>query len=106
MVAVTDVAVTGVTLVAAVAPERTAVAPVYVYWSPALVGLVPAPVVTFTSTVPAEWLGMVAVTDVALTTVTLLAAVAPNETAVEPGNPVPVMVIEPPPAALPEVLDS
>ena len=120
-VAVTEVALFTVTLVAAVAPNFTAVVPVrlvpvmvtkvpavsgpeagliavtvgagtYVYWSDAPVPLVPPTVATVISTVPAEFAGAVAVTEVALFTVTLVAAVAPNFTAVVPVRFVPMIV--------------
>ena len=59
--------------------------------------------VTVTSTVPAAPAGAVAVIDVALLTVKLLALVAPNLTAVVPAKFVPVMVTEVPPAVGPEL---
>ena len=52
----------------------------------------PEGVVTVTSTVPAAWAGLVAVIEVALTTVTPVAAVLPKLTAVAPVKFVPVMV--------------
>jgi hypothetical protein len=67
-----------------------------------LVGLVPAGVVTVTSTVP-EPAGEVAVTWVSETTVKPVAAVDPKLTPVAPVNPVPVIVTSVPPAAGPEV---
>jgi hypothetical protein len=65
------------------------------------VGLVPAGVVTVTSTVPVP-AGAVAVIWVAEFTA-YVAAVAPKRTAVAPLNPVPVMVTVVPPASGPEV---
>ena len=62
----------------------------------------PPAVVTRTSTVPLP-AGEVAVIDVAELTVKLVAAVAPNVTAVAPVKPVPVIVTEVPPAAGPDV---
>ena len=47
--------------------------------------------------------GLVAVIEVALTTVTPVAAVVPKLTAVAPVKPVPVIVTEVPPAAEPVV---
>ena len=58
---------------------------------------------TVTSTVPAAPAGAVAVMEVALLTVKVVAAVAPKATAVAPVKLVPVMVTEVPPAAGPEV---
>ena len=58
---------------------------------------VPPGVVTVTSTVPVPD-GEVAVTDVALLTMTPVAAVAPKSTAVAPLRLVPVTVTEVPPA--------
>src|SRR6478735_5284050 len=126
------VALLTVNVVAAVAPKSTAVAPVKpvpvivtevppavgpefgltlvtvgaatnVNWSLAEVALVPPVVVTVMSTVPAAWAGDVAVIDVALLTVNVVAAVAPKLTAVAPVNPVPVMVTDVPPAVGPEL---
>jgi len=57
-----------------------------------LVALVPAAVVTVTSTVPADPAGDSAVIDVAETTVKLFAATEPNLTALAPVKPVPVIV--------------
>jgi hypothetical protein len=73
----------------------------YVYWSPAPVALVPPGVVTVTSTVPAACAGAVAVIDVSLLTVKVVAAVAPKLTALAPVKPVPVMVTLFPPAVDP-----
>ena len=74
----------------------------YVNWSAELVELVwPLPV-TVTSTVP-EPAGLVAVIDVALLTVTAVAAVEPNATVSPDAKPVPVMVTVVPPAAGPLV---
>ena len=61
----------------------------------------PPGVVTVTSTVPAAPAGDVAVIDVALFTVKLAAAVAPNFTLVAPVKPVPVMATLVPPAVGP-----
>ena len=62
---------------------------------------VPFGVVTVTLTVPLPP-GLVAVIWVSLTTITLLAAVPPNETLVEPMmKPVPIIVTLVPPAAGP-----
>src|SRR6185312_8438916 len=74
----------------------------YVYWSAALVALVPAGVVTVTSTAPAAApAGAVAVIDVSLLTVKLVAAIAPKLTAVVPRKFVPVIVTTVPPASGP-----
>src|ERR1700744_2733489 len=125
VVAVMEVALVTVTDVAAVPPNVTAVAPVkfvpvmvtvvppaigplagladvtvgtpaYVY-TPVPVPLPPG-VVTTTSTAPAACAGVVAVMEVALLTVTDVAAVPPNVTAVAPVKFVPVMVTVVPPA--------
>ncbi len=66
-------------------------------------GLVPEGAVTVTSTVPAACAGAVAVIWFALSTVKVVAAVAPKSTAVAPVNPVPAIVTEVPPAAGPEL---
>ena len=58
---------------------------------------------TVTSTVPAAPAGAVAVIEVALLTVKVVAAVAPNLTPVAPVKLVPVMVTEVPPAVGPEL---
>ena len=63
---------------------------------------VPPGFVTRTSTVPLP-AGEVAVTWVAELTVKLVAAVAPKFTAVEPVNPVPLIVTVVPPVAGPDV---
>ena len=64
----------------------------------------PPGVVTVMSTVvPAEPAGDIAVIEISLLTVKLVAAVAPNLTAVEPVKPVPVIATEVPPAARPVV---
>ena len=115
-----EVAELTVKLVALVAPNFTAVAPVklvpvsvtdvppvvgpkvgeidvavgpaiYVNWSAADVAEVPPTVVTLTSTVPIP-AGDVAVIDVEETTVKPVAAVAPKVTAVAPVKFVPVMI--------------
>jgi len=65
-----------------------------VYWSAALVALVPPGVVTVTSTVPVP-VGAVAVMPVALVTAKL-AGVVPNFTALAPVKPVPVIETEVP----------
>ena len=72
-------------------------------WSEALVAEVPPGVVTVTSTVPAAPAGAVAVMEVVLLTVKVVAAVAPKATAVAPVKLVPVTVTEVPPATGPEV---
>jgi hypothetical protein len=64
---------------------------------------VPPGVVTVTSTVPAEPAGEVAVTLVALTTVTPVAAPLPKLTVTGAMNPVPVIVTSVPPASGPAV---
>ena len=69
-------------------------------WSAELVELVCPPLVTVTSTVP-EPAGLVAVIDVALFTVTPVAAVEPKATVSPDAKPVPEMVTEVPPAAGP-----
>ena len=69
-------------------------------WSAELVELVPPLPATVTSTVP-EPAGLVAVIDVALFTVTPVAAVEPNATVSPDAKPVPVMVTVVPPAAGP-----
>jgi hypothetical protein len=58
---------------------------------------------TTTFTAPAAWAGVVAVIDVLLTTVTLVAAVPPNVTVAPDWNPVPVIVTAVPPVAGPEL---
>ena len=63
---------------------------------------VPPGVVTVTSTTPAGFSGAVAVIFVALVTVTLVAALLPNITAVAPVKPLPVMVTLVPPAVGPD----
>jgi hypothetical protein len=78
-------------------------AAVYVYWSADEVADVPPGVVTVTSTVPAEPAGAVAVIDVSLTNVYDDAAVLPNITPVTPVKPLPEMVTDVPPAAVPVV---
>ena len=59
--------------------------------------------VTTTLTAPAVCAGVVAVMEVELTTVTLVAAVPPNVTVAPLKNPVPVIVTDVPPLVLPEV---
>ena len=73
------------------------------YWSLALVALVPPVVVTVMSTVPAEPAGAVAVIEVALLTAKLVALVAPNLTALAPVRFVPVIVTVVPPEVGPAV---
>ena len=70
-------------------------------WSPAPAVLVPAGVVTVTSTVPALAAGAVAVMEVGELTVKLTALADPNLTAVVPVKFVPVTVTEVPPAVGP-----
>jgi len=70
--------------------------------SAAEVADVPEGVVTVTSTIPAAWTGLVAVIEVALTTITPVAAVLPNFTAVAPVKLVPEIVTEVPPAIEPD----
>ena len=65
--------------------------------------LVPNVVVTSTLALPAEPAGVVAVIDVALTTVMPVAAVPPMVTPVAPVKPVPVMVTDVPPSVVPEL---
>ena len=69
-------------------------------WSALEVPEVPAGVVTVTSTVPVP-AGDVALIDVALLTITPVAALAPKSTAVAPLRLVPVMVTDVPPASGP-----
>ncbi|KRB26617.1 hypothetical protein ASD94_14065 [Acidovorax sp. Root70] len=73
------------------------------YWSAALVALVPPTVVTRTSTVPALPAGAVAVICVAELTVKPVAAVAPKVTAVVPARFVPVTITDVPPVIGPAV---
>ncbi len=68
----------------------------------ALIAEVPLGVVTVTSTVPVPD-GEVTVRLVALTTVSVVPAVAPKSTAVAPVKPVPLTVTKVPPAAGPLV---
>jgi hypothetical protein len=68
---------------------------VYVYWSAALVALVPPEVVTVTSTVPVP-VGEIAVSEVALFTVYVVAGTPAKLTAVAPVKLVPVSVTEVP----------
>ena len=63
---------------------------------------VPPAVVTLTSMVPVP-VGAVAVICVAEVTAKVVAAVPPNVTAVAPENPVPVIVMDVPPAPGPDV---
>jgi hypothetical protein len=65
---------------------------VKVKWSAVVIALVPDGVVTLTSTSPAACAGVCTVILVALTTVTFVADVVPNFTAVAPVKLVPVMV--------------
>ena len=71
-----------------------------VNWSALDVALVPC-TVTVTSTVPGEWLGLVAVICVSESTWKLVAAVVPKSTSTAPVNPVPVIVTLVPPGAAP-----
>jgi hypothetical protein len=126
VVAVTDVSLTTVTLVACVPPMVTMVAPVkplpvIVTEVPPAIGPVagempanvgagaeyvnaPVPVTAppgvsmTTFAVPTVPVGVIAVIAVSLTTVTLVACVLPMITAVAPVKPLPVMVTEVPPA--------
>ena len=59
--------------------------------------------VTTTSTVPIAWAGVVAVIELALTTVTLVAATPPIVTDVAPVRFVPVIVTDAPPVTGPLV---
>ena len=60
--------------------------------------LLPPGVVTVTSTTPTAWAGVVAVIEVALVTLTAVAAAPPKLTAVAPVRLLPVIVTEVPPA--------
>jgi hypothetical protein len=62
---------------------------------------VPSGVVTLIDAVPAEPVGTVAVIDVSLPTLKDVAGLPRTVTAVAPVNPVPVIVIEVPPASGP-----
>ena len=64
---------------------------------------VPFGVVTDTLTFPEESAGVIAVIEVALTTVTPVAAIPSKVTAVAPVKLVPVMVTDVPPAVVPEL---
>jgi hypothetical protein len=130
-VAVIDVALSTVYVLAGVPPKLTAVAPVklvpaivtevppaagpedgltrvtvggatYVYWSLVLVALVPPGVVTVMSTVPAAPAGAVAEIWLDLLT-TNVAAVPPKLTPVAPVKPVPLIVTVVPPVVGPDV---
>ena len=68
-------------------------------------GLVPVGVVTVTSTVPAAWLGAVAVIDVSELKVKV-AGTVPNRTLLTPVKSVPVMFTTVPPPVLPVVTSS
>ena len=70
-------------------------------WSAAEVALVPAGVVTVTSTAPTAWGAVVAVIVVGLTTVKSAAGVAPNRTAVAPVKDEPMIVTVVPPTVGP-----
>src|SRR6185437_8134670 len=64
--------------------------------------VVPAAVATVTSTAPAAWAGLTAVTVLSSTRLKLAAGVLPNMTPLRPlANPVPWMVTEVPPATGP-----
>ena len=65
--------------------------------------LCPSVLVTTTFTAPATWAAVVAVIELLLATFTLVAAVPPNVTLAPDRNPVPVMLIDVPPAVVPEV---
>lgn len=65
----------------------------------------PSVLVTTTSTDPAVCAGVVAVMELLLLRVTLLAAVPPSVTLAPDWNPVPVIVTDVPPAVVPEVGD-
>jgi len=132
VVAVIEVALTTVTLVAAVPPKLTVapdakplpviatdVPPLVLpevgeiavtvgadvlYVNPLLsVPLCESVLVTTTLTVPAACAAVVAVIEVELTTVTLVAAVPPKLTVAPDEKPVPVIVTDVPPLVLPEV---
>ena len=75
----------------------------YVNWSALLVKLVTPDCVTVTSTTPADSAGAVAVIEIALFTVTPVAAVLPNLTVAPLTNPVPVIVTLVPPVVGPAV---
>ena len=78
-------------------------------WSPALVGLTRPATVTVTSTTPAAPTGDEAVNEVALHAVGVAADVAPNFTVLLAHvalNPVPVITVVVPPAAVPLVTES
>jgi hypothetical protein len=75
----------------------------YRNWSAADVALVPAGVVTVTSTIPTACAGDVAVMLVSLLKVKFVAAVAPKLTAVTPVKPVPVIATLVPPMLDPDV---
>jgi len=66
---------------------------------------VPLPLLSLTTTftAPAAWAGVVAVIDVLLTTVTLVAAVPPNVTVAPETKLVPVIVTAVPPLVEPEL---
>jgi hypothetical protein len=63
---------------------------------------VPADVVTVISTVPGDSAGAVALMDVALETVNVVAAIPPNFTAIAPVKAVPVIVTKLPPVVNPD----
>jgi hypothetical protein len=69
---------------------------------PASKPLCPSVLITTTLTVPVACAGVTAVSDVPFVTLTLVAAVPPMETLAPARNPVPDMVTEVPPLALPE----
>ena len=83
----------------------TAGATIYVKWSADDVADVPPAVVTVTSTVPAAWAGLVTVIRVSPFTVMapVVFAVLPNFTVFAPVKPVPVMITDVPPVAVPKV---
>jgi hypothetical protein len=71
--------------------------------SATLKALVPAGVVTVTSTVPAAAAELVALIELALLTVKVLAAVDPNLTPIEPMKLVPVIITDVPPPEEPDL---
>src|SRR2546427_11537977 len=72
-------------------------------WSPGFAALACPATVTITSAAPAACAGVVALSWVALTTLTPVAAAPPTVTVALASKPVPVIVIAVPPAAGPEV---
>ena len=86
----------------AVSDEDERVIPPTTYEYNVFAAFVPLGVVTTTLAVPADPAGVVAVIEVALTTVTPVAAAPPMVTAVAPVKFVPVIVTDCPPAKEPE----